>query len=96
MLSHRHFKRLARPATVRVRRRGTFVDPPLPQPSITWLVARDRTSRVLELREPGPGAEDEETTDRRLSLLRSLERFAISADEPAQSVYWKPRTRTAG
>jgi hypothetical protein len=38
-------------------RRRAFVDPLLPQPSITWLVVRDRTSLALKSRELEPGAD---------------------------------------
>jgi hypothetical protein len=38
-------------------RRRTFVDPLLPQPSITWLVARDATGRILEQQELAAGTD---------------------------------------
>jgi hypothetical protein len=71
-------------------RRRTFVDPLLPQPAPTWLVARDPTARIREQRELAAGT-DLHAVIATARDERSADGWAVEPMGPASSGFFCSR-----
>jgi hypothetical protein len=71
-------------------RRRTFVDPLLPQPSITWPVARDPTRQILEQRELAPSTDPKPVLDAAMEA-RIAAGWTVEPMGPASSGFFCSR-----